>query len=63
MNWVHVLIDLTDWAAFVFTAYNIELKYALLYVLPFELIFFKAVGWWFFLRDLKKADRGFFMGD
>ena len=44
-------------------AYNIFISYAVLYILPFELLLLKTLSTLCFLADLKKPDRGFFKGD
>jgi hypothetical protein len=43
--------------------YNIFITYAVLYFLSFELLLFKGVQWFLLAGDLKKPDRGFFLGD
>jgi hypothetical protein len=63
VNWLLVAADITDIAAFVLVAYNIFIAYAVLYLVPFELTAIKFLIWALFLYDLKKPDRGFFLGD
>lgn len=63
INWLLILTDLTDISAFFVVAYNIFITYAVLYLLPFEIIAIKVIIWVIFLYDLKKPDRGFFFGD
>ena len=54
---------MADIVAFVLVAYNIFIQYSVLYLLPFEVMAIKVVVWILFLYDLRKPDRGFFMGD
>lgn len=63
VNWWVSLVDAVEIAALAVVAYNIFITYAVLYLLPFELITIKILGWIFFLYDLRKPDRGFFQGD
>jgi hypothetical protein len=63
VNWWVGLIDFAEVAACVLVTYNIFISYAVLYLLPFELAGLKACGWALFLYDLRKPDRGFFLGD
>ena len=57
------VIDFIDIAAFILVTYNIFITYAVLYLLPFEITAIKVIIWILFLWDLKKPDRGFFLGD
>ena len=63
VNWMLILPDIADISAFVLVAFNIFMEYTVLYLLPFEVSCLKATIWILFLYDLRKPDRGFFLGD
>ena len=63
VTWISFVFDITDVAAFVIINYNIFMTYAVLYFISFELLLFKAAQWIMLVYDLKKTDRGFFLGD
>jgi hypothetical protein len=63
LTWVSFLPDLADIAAFAIASYNVFPTYAVLYLLPFELLLLKVVQWAMLAYDMKKPDRGFFLGD
>jgi hypothetical protein len=61
--WVSAVADLGELAAFAVASYNVFPTYAVLYLLPFELLLLKTVQWVLLAYDMKKPDRGFFLGD
>ncbi len=61
--WASVVVDLGELAAFVVASYNVFPTYAVLYLLPFELMLLKMASWVLLAYDMKKPDRGFFLGD
>ena len=63
VNWWLLLPDILDVSALILICYNIFITYAVLYLVPFEVIVIKAIIWALFFNDLKKPDRGFFIGD